>query len=55
MLSVGEVAGQPAILQRDARVNEGRGSTVVVHKERLRDREKMTEIVQCVSENVDLK
>lgn len=37
MLSVGEVAGQPAVLQGDARVDEGRGSTVVVHKERLED------------------
>lgn len=35
MLPVGEVAGQPAVLQGDARVDEGRGPTVVVHKERL--------------------
>lgn len=40
MLSVGEVAGQPAVLQGDARVDEGRGSTVVVHKERLEDGER---------------
>lgn len=40
MLPVGEVAGQPAVLQRDARVNEGCGPTVVVHEEGLRDRRK---------------
>jgi len=34
---VSEVAGQTAVLQRDAGVDEGRGSTVVVHEEGLGD------------------
>lgn len=40
---MGEVARQPAILQRYPRVDEGRGSAVVIYKERLRDRQKRTE------------
>lgn len=39
MLPVGQVARQTTVLQRDTRVNKGRSSTVVVHKERLRERE----------------
>lgn len=38
MLPVGQVAGQPAVLQRDAGVDEGCGSAVVVHKEGLREK-----------------
>lgn len=30
-----EVVGQPAVLQRDSGVDEGRGTAVVIHKERL--------------------
>lgn len=56
MLPVSKVARQPATLQRDARVNERRGTTVVVHKKRLRNREKKkTEEVQCVLPNIYLK
>lgn len=38
MLPVGQVAGEPAVLEGDARVDEGRSSTVVVHEEGLEDR-----------------
>lgn len=36
VLAVGEDARRPAALQRQPRVDEGGGSAVVVHKERLR-------------------
>lgn len=37
VLPVGEVSWQQAVLKRDARVNEGCGPTVVVHKEGLKE------------------
>lgn len=37
VLPVGEVSRQQAVLKRDARVDEGRGPTVVVHKEGLKE------------------
>lgn len=36
MLPVGEVSGQQAVLERDARVDKGRRPTVVVHEEGLK-------------------
>lgn len=52
MLSVGEVAGQPAVLQGDARVDEGRGSTVVIHKERLEDGERKDRYCRACTRHV---
>ena len=40
MLSVGQVVGQAAVLQGDARVDEGGRAAVVVHKERLESKRK---------------
>lgn len=37
MLPVGEVSGQQAVLEGDARVDKGRSPTVVVHKEGLKE------------------
>ena len=42
---MGEVARQPAVLQRDPGVDEGSCSTVVVHKEGLGDRKKKYELI----------
>lgn len=44
VLFVGQVSGQPAILKGNSRIDEGGGSTVVVHKERLRNTEKTNDI-----------
>lgn len=37
MLPVGQVSGQQAVLERDARIDKGRSPTVVVHKEGLKE------------------